>query len=182
MYTFLATLNISLIYIFNTYYIYLIYTRARSIFKSNVRKAKFTHAKQQTRKLENMRFKNAKEYWKLLKNAGGQRKASGVSANNFYDYFKAINNPDDRFFQPDDAIFYFNERIVKDEFQVMFQELDVEFSMGEINKAVKNLKNSKSAGPDLIINEFLKYGFHVLKPYLHKLFNARLGGRNHHRF
>ena len=54
----------------------------------------------------------------------------------------------------------------------MFQELDVEISMGEINKAVKNLKNSKSAGPDLIINEFLKYGFHVLKPYLHKLFNV----------
>ena len=147
-------------------------TRARSIFKSNVRKAKFTHAKQQTRKLENMRFKNAKEYWKLLKNAGGQRKASGVTANNFYDYFKAINNPDDRFFQPDDDIIYFNERIVKDEFQVMFQELDVEISMGEINKAVRNLKNSKSAGPDLIINEFLKYGFHVLRPYLHKLFNV----------
>ena len=87
-------------------------TRARSIFKSNVRKAKFTHAKQQTRKLENMRFKNAKEYWKLLKNAGGQRKASGVSANTFYDYFKAIDNPDDRvFFQPDDDIIYFNERL-----------------------------------------------------------------------
>ena len=42
--------------------------------------------------------------------------------------------------------------------------------MGEINKAVKNLKNSKSEGPDLIINEFLKYGSHILKPYLHKLF------------
>ena len=54
----------------------------------------------------------------------------------------------------------------------MFQELVVEFPMGEINKAVKNLTNSKSAGPDLIINEFLKYGFHVLKPYLHKLFNV----------
>ena len=54
----------------------------------------------------------------------------------------------------------------------MFQELDVKISMGEINKAVKNLKKSKSAGPDLIINEFLNYGFHVLKPYLHKLFNV----------
>ena len=118
-------------------------TRARSIFKSNVRRAKFTHAKQQTRKLENLKFKSAKEYWKLLKNAGGQRKASGVSANNFYDYFKAINNPDDRFFQPDDDIIYFNERIVKDEFQVMFQELDVEISMDEINKAAKNLKKFK---------------------------------------
>ena len=95
-----------------------------------MRKAKFTHAKQQTRKLENMKFKNAKKYWKLLKNAVGQRKASGVSANNFYDYFTAINNPDDRFFQPDDDIIYLNERIVKDEFQVMFQELDVDISIG----------------------------------------------------
>ena len=54
----------------------------------------------------------------------------------------------------------------------MFQELDIEISIREINKAIKNLKYSKSAGPDLIINEFLKYGFHVLKPYLHKLFNV----------
>ena len=54
----------------------------------------------------------------------------------------------------------------------MFQELDVEILMGEINKAVKNLNKAKSAQPDLIINEFLKYGFHVLKPYLYKLFNV----------
>ena len=101
-----------------------------------------------------MRFENAKEYWKLLKNAGSQQKASGVSTNNFYDYFKAINNPDAHFFQPDDDILYFNERIVKGEFQVMLQELDVVISTGEINKAVKNLKKSKSSGPDLTIHEF----------------------------
>ena len=69
-----------------------------------------------------------------IKNAGGQRKESGVSANNFYDYFKAINNSNDRLFQPDDEIIYFNKRIVKDEFQVMFHELDVEISMGKIQK------------------------------------------------
>ena len=54
----------------------------------------------------------------------------------------------------------------------MFQELDVEISMCESNKAVENLKKSKSAWPDLIINVFLKFCFHVLKPYLHKLFNV----------
>ena len=66
-----------------------------------------------------------------IKNAGSQRKEFGLSANNLYDYFKAINNPNDRLFQPDDDIIYLNERIVKDEFQVMFHELDVEISMGE---------------------------------------------------
>ena len=34
-------------------------------------------------------------------------------------------------------------RIVKDEFQVMFQELDVEISIGKINKAVKKSKKVK---------------------------------------
>ena len=90
-----------------------------------------------------------------IKNARGGRRAAGVSANRFYNYLKP-NIIQTTFFQPDDDIIYFNERIVKDEFQVMFQELDVEISMGEINKVVQNLKNSKSAGPDLIINEFLK--------------------------
>ena len=55
----------------------------------------------------------------------------------------------------------------------MFQELGVEISMCEINKAVKNLKKSKSSGTDLIVNEiFKRFCFHVLKSYLHKLFNV----------
>ena len=74
-----------------------------------------------------------------VKNAGGQRKESGLSANNLYDYFKAINNLNYRLFQPgDDIILLVNERIVKYKFQVMFQELDVEISMGEIEKGSKS--------------------------------------------
>jgi hypothetical protein len=40
-----------------------------------------------------------------------------------------------------------------------------------VRKALKSLKNTKSGGLDLILNEFLKYGAHSLILPLVKLFN-----------
>ena len=37
-------------------------------------------------------------------------------------------------------------------------------------KAINQLSNGKSAGPDKLINEFFVHGKHVLLPYLHTLF------------
>ena len=53
----------------------------------------------------------------------------------------------------------------------MFQELDVTTSLNEIRKAVQLLKNGKSSGPDLLLNEFIKYGNDSIIYYLHLLFN-----------
>ena len=53
----------------------------------------------------------------------------------------------------------------------MFEELNVQITMQEIRKAVKLLKNGKSSGLDLFLNEFLKYGINSLILYLHTLFN-----------
>ena len=53
---------------------------------------------------------------------------------------------------------YFNERYLDGEMQIMFDELNIPFSCDEIVKACKKLNCGKSAGPDLILNEFLKYG------------------------
>ena len=43
---------------------------------------------------------------------------------------------------------HFNELFVRDEFQVMFNELDTDVSLEEINKGIKQLKLSKCTGPD----------------------------------
>ena len=53
----------------------------------------------------------------------------------------------------------------------MFQELDAEISLNEIRKGVQSLKWGKSCGPDLFLNEFLKYGINSLIEYIHVLFN-----------
>ena len=41
--------------------------KSRSAYKQLIRRKRYQYDKKQTQKLENARFKNAKEYWKLLK-------------------------------------------------------------------------------------------------------------------
>ena len=53
----------------------------------------------------------------------------------------------------------------------MFDELNVSFSHEEISKVIHQLKNGKSAGPDMLINEFFIYGNVYLCPTLSILFN-----------
>ena len=64
----------------------------------------------------------------------------------------------------------------------MFAELDVEITIQEIVKAIKELKTGKSGSPDRILNEFLINGIDVLPKYLHKLFNILLVKGYFHQF
>ena len=62
----------------------------------------------------------------MLKESSGLRPAN-VPLSSFKEYFKAVNNPADPFFTPDEDITYFNERYEKNEFRLMFEELNLEF-------------------------------------------------------
>ena len=97
-----------------------------------------------------------------------------ISSNKFAEYFKAINNSDDIFFQPDEEFRFFQERFLDTEIQMMFSELDIEITRDEILKSIKQLKNGKSGGPDQLLNEFILHGQHVFLPFLHTLFNKLL--------
>ena len=145
--------------------------KARSEYKKVLRHSRYEYRKLKTQKLEKARYKNAKNYWKLLKNLCGSNASKKLTSQHFVDYFKAINNPDSRFFQADEDVLIYNERYVKGELEVMFQELDAEISLNEIRKGVQSLKCGKSCGPDLFLNEFLKYGINSLIEYIHVLFN-----------
>ena len=143
---------------------------ARSAFKRALRLARHRFDQLQTQRLNDFRYKNAKAYWKLLKGAANVSQPK-LSLNNFASYFKAINNPDSPFYTPDDDVVYFNERFVKGEMQVMFSELDIPISSDEISKAIDELANGKSAGPDRLLNEVFIHGKSVRLPYLHILFS-----------
>ena len=74
---------------------------------------------------------------------------------------------------------HFTERFVRDEFQVMFHELDTDVSLEEINKHIKLLKLIKSAGPDNYLtgpdnylNEYFIHGNTVLISYLQSRINV----------
>ena len=110
-------------------------------------------------------------YWKLLKQAANINSQSNITSEQLAEYFKAVNDPSDSFYQADDDVIFFNERYVKGEFQIMFDELNLAISGDEIKMAIKQLRNGSSAGPDLFLNEFFKKGSNVLISYIQNLFN-----------
>ena len=82
--------------------------QARSDYKNVLRKARYEYDKQKTMRLENARFKNAKLYWNLLKESAGV-KSSNIPLSAFEQYFRAINNPENPFYTPDEDVLFFNE-------------------------------------------------------------------------
>ena len=140
-------------------------------YKKLLRNKRYCFAKAKTDQLIVSKSQNAKEYWKLLKQAANLKTKCSIDAKRFSEYFKAISDPNDRFYQPDEDILYFNERYAQGELQVMFEELNLPISIGEIKKGISQLRNGASAGPDLLLNEFLKNGTNSLLTYLHCLFN-----------
>ena len=145
--------------------------RARANYKRLIRQKRFNFDKDKTSKLLELKYKNAKEYWKLLKQAANLNNKNSISIDTFSEYFKSINDPNDRFYQADEDVLFFNERYLKGEIQIMFEELNVPITVEEIRKCIKELKNGASAGPDLILNEFLKRGTNGLLQYLLNLYN-----------
>ena len=51
-------------------------------------------------------------------------KTDTIKLSTFEHYFESINSPSDPIFNPNEDILYFHERFAKNEFQVMFSELD----------------------------------------------------------
>ena len=146
-------------------------TRARTLYKSTIRHMKYLYDKNQTEKLEKAKFNNAKQYWTLLKCLSTKQCTVSLSAEHFAQYFKAINDPDDVFFQPDEDVIYFNERYLNEEIIIMFGELDIPITATEVRKANKQIKSNKSGGPDKVMNELFIHGVHAYISYLTKLFN-----------
>ena len=144
---------------------------ARSAYKKSVRNFKYDCLKNKTQYLLQQKHKDAKQYWKLLKESQGITSPKSLTSKHFLEYFKSVNNPNDHFYQADEDILEFNERVLGNENETMFDELDQSITDAEIRRGIKELKTGKSGGPDKIINEFLIHGASTLLPYLNKLFN-----------
>ena len=91
---------------------------SRTEYQTTLRTSRRNHVNDRTKILESYKYNNAKLYWKLLKDTA-KGKPPDLPLTSFEVYFKAVNNPDDPFFQPDEDVLYFNERFVRDEFQTV---------------------------------------------------------------
>ena len=144
--------------------------KARSEYKKLIRKCRYNYDKGQTNKFLCAKYTNAKLYWNMLKELSNVKPAN-IPLSSFEQYFKSVNNPDDPFYTPDEDILHFNERYAENEFNIMFAELNLDFTQEEVLNAIKQLKLNKSGGPDMLINEFLIYGKHIFTSTLCNLFN-----------
>ena len=78
----------------------------RSEYKKEVRNYNYKQGVENSNKLLDAKFKNAQQYWKLLKDTVSLNKPKNISTEEFANYFKAIKNPDDRFFQADEDVYF----------------------------------------------------------------------------
>jgi len=75
------------------------------------------------------------------------------------------------FYNADDDVLYFIKRYEQNEFDIMFNLLNMPFSSDDVKKAIQQLQYNKSCGPDLYINEIFIHGKDVLIPYVLSHFN-----------
>ena len=77
-----------------------------------------------------------------------------VSNSDFYYYFMGLSNPEGNFYAADDDILRDYQNMIDDELQFMFDELNVSIDICEVMNGIKELKQGKSSGADMLVNEF----------------------------
>ena len=127
--------------------------QVRNKYTKCANKCRFNHNKLKTERLVNAQKQNSKYLWELIRNNKSPT-SSLLTCTDFFEYFKNLGNPSDVLYIADDDIYErirtYNEYSLND----LFQELDDVITHAEVIKAIKELKSGKSAGPDLLINEF----------------------------
>lgn len=134
-------------------------------YKRTVSKHYANYKRKIRQKLNNLRTKNPKEYWKILNKNNQSSSNNNLNLNIFYEFFKNINEIDDT-----------DERLQEPNFDVFPNstynfEINSPIKESEIVYIVNNLKNDKSCAQDGIINEYLKSTLHLMLPIYTKLFN-----------
>lgn len=106
---------------------------------------------------------NSKKFWnKIKENKVRKTNAETVGISEFVDHYKTLLN-----------IHYTDEESSKYNYAELNMEpkpLDFLFTQNEIKQSILKLKNGKSAGPDLILNEFIKTNLNTLLPTLTNFF------------
>lgn len=84
----------------------------------------------------------------MLKRCAGVRQ-SNITVSAFEQYLKAVNNPEDRFLSHDEDVVYFIDKYLRNQFCIIFEELNLPITEDCILKAIRQLQTNKSDGPDM---------------------------------
>jgi hypothetical protein len=136
-------------------------------YKKCVNKSINQYQKNFNKKVRSLKASNPKEFWKLLCTNDKKRITEKIQISVFSEYFKKLNT-DNNVYETED----FKDVEWDNHLENSF--INADFTDEEIKSVVKTLKNNKSPGEDLIINEFIKCTIDIMCPVYRKLFNIVL--------
>ncbi len=138
------------------------------VYKSHLKKTMKRYNKDLQKKLRNLKTSNPKEYWNILNKAGDYKESMGkISLDAFMLHFKQLSQKPDH----DEESNEFDPRTIDHSIN---EEINREFTLNEIERSIKSLKNNKACGIDNVINEYLKNCPAQLLTVIVKLFNVVL--------
>ena len=145
-------------------------------YKRQINRAKANEREHILSELKSYQSKDPKKFWNVLRNGTGNRKKGDVdtlTTENFYEHFVKLNeNLAD---QEESEPTYLEER--QEEFgniNLDNSSLNSPFTIEELRKGIKALKNGKASGHDKIVNEMLKASNDMMLLAYVKLFNIIL--------
>jgi hypothetical protein len=120
---------------------------------------------------------NPTDFWKLLDSLRNNDSETTTNAENitmpeWVEHFKSISLKSDK--HKFDKYLPEFLRLENGPANKIFDNLNEPITISEIKKVIKNLKNKKASGYDMISNEMIKTGQNILLPAFAKLFNAIL--------
>ncbi|KAK3098499.1 hypothetical protein FSP39_020088 [Pinctada imbricata] len=146
------------------------YCKAKREFNKLRKKLRKDYYEAITGQINNLDSKSANEFWKLINKHKSSSTNTDVNPTEgmklFVDHYKSLLN--DKEVSPNNADELLPLNIDNN------KPLDFPFTHKETKEAIKELKCNKSAGIDLVINEFIKASCNILTPTLTNLFNKIL--------
>ena len=140
----------------------------RRFFRKVNKRAKAQYNNKKKSELNNAAKHNPKKFWDLVRKYKNKYKRNGeISALEFYNHFRELFSENDTFVNDD------VENLTNNDLHTNanIDQLDSDFSLDEITKAISALKRGKSPGLDMLIPELFLESKLFLAPLLCKLFN-----------
>ena len=116
---------------------------------------------------------NSNVFWSCIQSVIRRKQNQcSITVQQWYEHFYSVfNSNNTQAIQDDEFYSYFQRCEQVCDGGTDCPELDDEITVDEVKEALHNLKNSKAAGPDGLINEFYKHSSEVITPFLVRFFN-----------
>ena len=131
------------------------------------RKAKHEYNNEQKERLHNLATNNPQSFWREIKKINVKRsKRSTISHDQFFEHFENLYSNSDGFSNDD-----VEEDISNIDDNINVEELDCDFTIEEVKRAISALKRGKSCGNDNIVPEAFIESSEIIAPIVCTLFN-----------